>query len=88
MQSVLDGLRQPRAVLDRVQPVHDHLDVMLLVAVQLNFLVRAANFSIHPHPGKAFGIQIRNELAVGSFLLADHRREDSHLPAARGFAIL
>ncbi len=57
-QGVLHRLHQPGPVQSRIQPVHDHIDVMLFVAVQIDGLIGAPDFAIHPHPGEALGVEV------------------------------
>ena len=69
-------LHQPGLVFSWVQPVDDHIDIMLLVAVEFYLLVRPLDLAVQPHPGIALGVQILEKLAIGSFLLADDWGED------------
>ena len=83
-QRGLDRVGQPAlgGGLD-AEPVDDHLDVVLLVLLQLGRVGQRDDRAVDPGPGVALGLQLAEQLGVLALATADHRREDLE-PVALG----
>ena len=71
-----------------LDPVDDHVDRVLLVAVQLRRIVgaefddaRLRSLAAHPHPHEPLRLQVGEQLEVLALAVGQHRRED-HQPRA------
>ena len=53
-----------------------HLDVMLVLLVQIYRFGQRIDLAVHPHPGKALLVQVGEQLAVLALAPPDYRRHD------------
>ena len=62
----------PRPLLHR-DPIHNHIDVVLHVALHLDIVVHVIERTIHPHPNKALALNVFEYFLIGTFTLPNHR---------------
>ena len=54
------------------EAIHDHLDVVAVVLVELDVVCQLTHLPVDPHPCKPLGCQTADQLAVGALLAPDH----------------
>ena len=69
------------AAVGGVEPVNDDVDVVHDVAGEFDLVVGAADLAVNPYAGESVGVEVAEELFVGSFFLADDWCKDGYHPA-------
>ena len=90
LQSLLDGLGQPRADAGTgLQAVDDHLDIVLDLTVQRQVVGEVMNLAVDPCPYEARAGQFGEEVFIFALLTANDRRQHAiggSRGQTRGFA--
>ena len=87
LQRGLDGIGQPRfdPGLQR-EPVHDHVNVVLLVLRERGDAGEVHDHAVHAHAHEALGLDPAEDVGMLALAAADHRREEHDPPAFPGAA--